>query len=112
MVFTVVRSMKNNKDIRQGRNCVFLMHVHLVFVTKCRRGVFTKEVINDLRAIFSNVCKDFEAELVEFDGENDCVHLLVNYLAVPLRRRLLETRRYPTQPLPQTCHPGQNLRDL
>ena len=25
------------------------------------------------------VCDDFEAELVEFDGEDDHVHLLVNY---------------------------------
>lgn len=71
--------MRDNKDIRQGRNCVFLMHVHLVFVTKYRHGVFTKEVIDDLRTIFSKVCKDFEAELVEFDGEDDHVHLLVNY---------------------------------
>jgi len=29
--------------------------------------------------IFSNVCKDFESTLVEFDGEDDHVHLLVNY---------------------------------
>jgi putative transposase len=29
--------------------------------------------------IFHNVCKDFETELVEFDGEKDHVHLLVNY---------------------------------
>ena len=25
------------------------------------------------------MCKDFEAELVEFDGEDDQVHILVNY---------------------------------
>ena len=56
-----------------------MMHVHLVFVTKYRREVFTKEILNDLRGIFSGVCKDFEAELVEFDGEHDHVHLLVNY---------------------------------
>jgi putative transposase len=29
--------------------------------------------------IFANVCNDFEALLVEFDGEKDHVHLLVNY---------------------------------
>lgn len=56
-----------------------MMHVHLVFVTKCRREVFTKEVLDDLRSIFASVCTDFEAELVEFDGEDDHVHLLVNY---------------------------------
>ncbi len=56
-----------------------MMHVHLVFVTKYPRGVFTKEILDDLRPIFSIVCIDFEAELVEFDGEDDHVHLLVNY---------------------------------
>ncbi|NML62311.1 IS200/IS605 family transposase [Massilia sp. RP-1-19] len=71
--------MSNNIDIRQGRHCVFLMHVHLVFVTKYRRKVFTKAILDDLRPMFASVCVDFEAELVEFDGEDDHVHLLVNY---------------------------------
>lgn len=55
------------------------MHVHLVFVTKCRREVFTKEILDDLRVILSKTCIELEAELVEFDGEDDHVHLLVNY---------------------------------
>lgn len=55
------------------------MHVHLVFVTKYRRDVFTKEILSELRSIFFSVCKDFEADLIEFDGEDDHVHLLVNY---------------------------------
>ena len=55
------------------------MHVHLVLVTKYRREVFTKEILNDLRVIFAQTCLDFEAELVEFDGEDDHVHFLVNY---------------------------------
>ena len=71
--------MQGSNDIRHGRHCVFQMHVHLVFVTKYRRGVFTKEVLDDLRDIFTGVCNDFEAALVEFDGEQDHVHLLVNY---------------------------------
>src|SRR5574343_1294824 len=66
-------------EVRTGRHCVFMMHVHLVFVTKYRRGVFTKEILDDLQTIFAKVCSDFEAELVEFDGEDDHVHLLVNY---------------------------------
>lgn len=56
-----------------------MMHVHLVFVTKCRRNVFTKEILDDLHRIFARVCADFEAQLIEFDGEDDHVHLLVNY---------------------------------
>ena len=55
------------------------MHVHLVFVTKYRRRVFTDQVMRELRLIFASVCRDFEAQLVEFNGERDHVHLLVNY---------------------------------
>ena len=71
--------MNHNQEIRTGRHCVFNMHVHLVFVTKYRRGVFTKEILDDLRVIFERVCLEFEAELVEFDGEDEHVHLLVHY---------------------------------
>ena len=71
--------MEKTSDIRTGRHCVFNMHVHLVFVTKYRRGVFSQAILEDLKSIFASVCKDFEAELVEFDGEADHVHLLVNY---------------------------------
>ena len=71
--------MKKTSELRHGRNCVFLIHIHLVFVTKYRREVFTKRVLNDLNQIFLELCKSFEAELVEFNGEEDHVHLLVNY---------------------------------
>ena len=40
---------------------VFALHGHLVFVSKYRRLVFTKEIWEDLRAIFSDVGQDFEA---------------------------------------------------
>ena len=56
-----------------------MLHVHLVFVTKFRRGVFTQTILDELRDIFAGVCVDFGAELVEFDGEDDHVHLLMNY---------------------------------
>jgi putative transposase len=71
--------MNKSTDLRRGRTCVFLMHVHLVFVTKYRRNVFTKQILGELRRIFVDICTDFEADLVEFEGEGDHVHLLVNY---------------------------------
>jgi putative transposase len=58
---------------------VFALHVHLVFLTKYRRCVFDAEAIEHLRHIFSKVCTDFGAQLVQMDGESDHVHLLVNY---------------------------------
>jgi len=82
------------------------MHVHLVFVTKYRRKVFTKQVLEELRGIFTNVCVDFEACLVEFEGEGDHVHLLVEYPPkVPISKlvnslkgvssRLIRKKNYP-----------------
>ena len=72
--------MKNETNIRRGRHCVFLMHVHLVFVTKYRRKIFDQDAIEKLRGYFASVCADFNVEQVEMDGERDHVHLLINYL--------------------------------
>ena len=66
-------------EIRKGRHCAFNLHVHLVFVTKYRKNVFTKLILNDLKSIFEKICYGFESELIEFHGEDDHVHLLVNY---------------------------------
>ena len=71
--------MTETTEIRHGRHCVFNLHVHLVFVTKYRRHVFTKAILAVMQSIFAKVCANFEAELVEFDGEDDHVHLLVSY---------------------------------
>lgn len=67
------------QDFRTGRHCVFALHIHLVFVTKYRRDVLSEFAIRDLSAIFDKVCRDFDARLVECNGEDDHVHLLVEY---------------------------------
>ena len=71
--------MNNATQIRTGKHVVFLLHAHLVFFAKYRRAVFTAEMLNCLNNIFHSVCNDFEAQLVEFDGKGDHVHLLINY---------------------------------
>ena len=71
--------MRQDDDYRRGRHVVSALNVHLVFVTRYRRGVLTSEHLDALRAVFASVCADFGAELVEMDGEDDHVHLLVAY---------------------------------
>lgn len=71
--------MTKETNIRRGRHCVFLMHVHLVFVAKYRRNIFDRDAIEKLHSYFASVCDDFDVELVEMDGEVDHVHLLINY---------------------------------
>jgi len=70
---------KSNKDYRRGRSVVTALHVHLVFVTKYRRGVLSNRAMAVLRISMNGVCADFGANLVEFEGEDDHVHLLVEY---------------------------------
>jgi putative transposase len=72
-------TMGANTDIRKGRHVVYALHAHLVFVTKYRRDALSQLAIGDLRPVFAKVCKDFEAELIECDGEDDHVHLLIVY---------------------------------
>ena len=58
-------SMDCQVDNTTGRHCKFMLHVHLVFVTKYRRDVLSAAAIADLKTIFDKVCRDFEAELEE-----------------------------------------------
>ena len=60
-----------------------MMHVHVVFVTKFRHRVFTNAHLRRMEEIMRSVCTDFECELVEFNGEDNHVHLLVNFPPPP-----------------------------
>lgn len=66
-------------ELRHGRHCVFALYVHLVFVTKYRRGVLTTEAIDWLTLHFTKVCAMQGAFLDACDGEDDHIHLVVNY---------------------------------
>lgn len=71
--------MAKSTEVRTGRHCVFDLHAHLVFVTKYRHDVFKEEHLARMEEIMRDVCADFEAELVEFNGESSHVHLLVSF---------------------------------
>lgn len=66
-------------EIRTGRHCVFALHAHLVFVTKYRRRVFTGAALDIVDEVMRSVCADFNVKLAAFEGEDNHVHLLVNY---------------------------------
>jgi putative transposase len=71
--------MASDADYRRGRHVVSALHVHLVFVTKYRSGVFDDRMLRSCEQVMRKVCDDFEASLREFNGEADHVHLLVFY---------------------------------
>lgn len=71
--------MTTENEIRTGRHCVFSIHAHLVFVTKYRKRVFTSESLDILKEVMQKVCNDFDVKLAAFEGEDNHVHVLVNY---------------------------------
>jgi putative transposase len=66
-------------DIRRGRSVVHNINIHLVFVTRYRRDVFTDEMLNACERVMRETCAGMGAELREFNGQDDHVHLLVQY---------------------------------
>ena len=55
------------------------MHVHLIFVTKYRRKVFDGDAIARLTEHFKRVATDFKARVIECNGEDNHMHVLVEY---------------------------------
>jgi len=65
------------QELRALHHCVFSLHFHLVLVTKYRRKAITKEMLERLRMIFGETLEKWRCELIEFNGETDHVHMLI-----------------------------------
>lgn len=70
---------EKDPNIRRGRTVVHILHAHLVFVTKHRSGVLNDAMLTRCEQTMRKVCRDFDAELTDFNGGPDHVHLLVDY---------------------------------
>ena len=58
-------------------HCVYKLTYNLVLVTKYRKKCFTNEMLNRLEEIVKKNCESLEIELLEFNGEADHIHLLL-----------------------------------
>lgn len=55
------------------------MKAHLVLTTKYRRKVLTGSMITRLEDILVDLCGKWNCKLIEFNGEDNHVHLLFQY---------------------------------
>nr|WP_308189919.1 transposase [Nostoc sp. XA010] len=51
----------------------------MVLVVKYRRKAIDAEILKRLREIIADTLKKWDCELLEFNGEADHVHLLIDY---------------------------------
>ncbi|MGP5011516.1 IS200/IS605 family transposase [Psychrobacter glacincola] len=66
-------------EIYKNRYAAFNLHVHLVFFTKYRKKVLVELHHDYFSECVAEVCKSFDAELKECNGEADHIHMLIQY---------------------------------
>lgn len=64
--------------VSKGRS-VSDLKAHLVLTSKYRRKVFTSEMLQRLGEIVEDLCQKWDCKLVDFNGEEDHIHLLFQY---------------------------------
>lgn len=63
----------------KGFRSVYKLTAHLVLVTKYRKPVINRDIMNRLDEIVRQTCQKWSISLVEFNGESDHVHILIDY---------------------------------
>ena len=56
------------------------LKAHLVLTTKYRKKLFTGAMITRLSEVFTDLCEKWNCKVIEFNGEEDHIHLLFQYL--------------------------------
>ena len=64
---------------RRERHSVTDLLIHLVCVTKYRRPVFTDKSLALIEESFREVARKMNFQILEFNGEADHIHVLVEY---------------------------------
>ena len=65
--------------ISSGR-AVSDLKAHLVLTTKYRKKLFTGAMITRLSEVFTDLSEKWNCKVIEFNGEEDHIHLLFQYL--------------------------------
>jgi putative transposase len=62
----------------KSRRATFNLTVHIIFVTKYRRKVLTKQMLESLKSYFASILTQWGCKIIEYNGEADHIHLLVS----------------------------------
>ncbi len=68
-----------SSNYHHGFRSIYKLTAHLVLVTKYRRKAINQEILVRLQEILAETLNKWECSLVEFNGESDHVHLLIDY---------------------------------
>ena len=68
----------NGNNLRTGGHAAFRLYYHVIFTTKYRRKCLTAPMLQRLEAIFEETLRKWRCRLLEFGGEAEHVHLLID----------------------------------
>jgi putative transposase len=74
----MVTSIVKNDFVSKSRS-VSDLKVHLVLTTKYKRKAFTSEMLERLHVFLEELLAKWDCKLIEFNGEEDHVHVLFQY---------------------------------
>ncbi len=75
-----MKKSREKSEIRTGRHSFFFTPCSFCLCDKIQKKVFLKKHLKYMEEILKKICKYFKCELKEFNGEEDYVYLLNNYL--------------------------------
>ncbi len=64
---------------RKGSHSVFSVRLHFVFVTHYRRKALNAKMLDRLKEMVEQVSNKMDCQLIEFNGESDHVHILLDF---------------------------------
>jgi len=76
---TVIITLIMKNDFVSSARSVSDMKSHLVLTTKYRRKVLTGAMIERLKNVINDLCSKWDCKMIEFNGENNHIHLLFQY---------------------------------
>lgn len=65
-------------QVHHGRGYIYCLHYHVVWCVKYRHKVLTPAIAADLFTILTKIAKDHGFSILEFNTEEDYVHLLID----------------------------------
>lgn len=71
--------MTLKKDFVASARSISDLKAHLVLTTKYRKKLLTKEMIDRLNEIVVDLCEKWDCKAIEFNGEDNHIHLLFQY---------------------------------
>lgn len=75
----IIQCLKDAMAYKSHSRAVSDLKAHLVLTTKYRRQVITAPMLKRIGEIFDDLCQKWGSYVVEFNGEEDHVHLLFSY---------------------------------